>query len=414
MVTSALANQATPATPWLMRAKAVVPSADTPAIEDAGVLVEGDQIVAMGQVADIPIPSETAVVDLKGLTLVPGFIDAHVHLAFDSSLTPARVVREGDDVELAWLVSDHARRHLERGVTTIRDLGCRGHLVSRLRDAIATGRTRGPRILASDAPVTVTGGHCWYMSEECDDETSLLRAVRRRARDRADVVKVMLTGGFMYPQAEAPHRPVYDVTVLSRAVSEARTLGLRVTAHAHGVEGIRVALQAGVDTIEHATMTTRDGVSFDATLARSMAEAGVIVVPTLNRRWLEDELPWASAKEALDILRRLHETGVRLAVGTDGGIDGVDHGDYAAAVQTLRAAGLTNAEAYHAATEHTADACGLKGDVGRLAVGGVADLVAVDRDPRDDLSVLDTPRYVVAAGIPVVASSPGNGRGSGA
>ena len=385
-------------TALLVQAAAAVIEPTEPLREDVTLLVRDGRVVEVGGRHEVEMPPDADRLDLGELIAVPGLIDAHAHLAMDASDEPTTTVYDGDDLALAWLTARNAAQTLDRGVTTVRDLGCRGTVLSRLRDAIAAGEATGPRLIVSDAPITVTGGHAWQMGEACDDAVSLLRAVRRRARDGADVVKVMLTGGFISPQAEAPHRPVFDAATLGAAVREAHELGLRVTTHAHGVEGIRVAIEAGVDTIEHATMTTRSGVAFDAALASAIAEAEIVVVPTLNARWLKDDLPWASLDEAIRVLRGLHDAGVRIAIGTDGGIDHVPHGELVPAMRTLTAAGLSDTDVYTATTEHSARACGRTGQIGRLGPGACADLIAVAGDPRDDLDVLGAPQAIVADG----------------
>ncbi|WP_256461155.1 amidohydrolase family protein [Blastococcus sp. PRF04-17] len=267
-----------------------------------------------------------------------------------------------------------------------------------MRDAISAGEVPGPRIVAADAPITITGGHCWYMSDQCDTEAEVAASVRAHAEGGADVVKVMLTGGFLHPEGDTPHRPVYDEPVLRALVGQAHEGGMRVAVHAHGVDGIRRAVDAGVDTVEHCTMTTRGGVRYDAALARRIAEAGIVVVPTLNRRWLDDDLPWTTRDVALDVLRRLREDGVRLAVGTDCGIDGVGHADHLWGLRTLVASGMTPSQAFAAATETGAEACGLSGEVGRLEPGSSADLIAVRADPRYDLDALAEPAAVMTRG----------------
>lgn len=391
-------------------AGSVVPSASGAAIADGAVLVEDGRVVDVLRIIDLP--SGWSTVDLRPLTLVPGLVDAHGHLGFDGSLRPDAVMQEGSDDELARLCAENARAYLRHGVTTVRDLGCRGLTVSRLRDTIAAGEVVGPRIVAADAPITVTGGHCWYMSDQCDTEAEVVAAVQAHAEGGADVVKVMLTGGFLHPEGDTPHRPVYEEPVLRALVGAAHAAGMRVAVHAHGVDGIRRAADSGVDTIEHCTMTTREGVRYDGALARRIADAGIVVVPTLNRRWLDDDLPWTTKDEALDVLRRLREDGVRLAVGTDCGIDGVSHADHLWGLRTLVASGMTAAEAFAAATETGADACGLAGEVGRLEPGYGADLLAVRADPRHDLDVLAEP-YVVMTGGTVVHGATRQDPGAG-
>lgn len=384
--------------PTLFAASAILCHPDEPLLINGGVLVAGGTVVEVGSRDEFGVAPDADVVDVGDGLLAPGLIDPHVHLGFDGSDLPSATMRSADDVELAWLLARNAARQLHSGVTACRDLGCRDTFASRLRDAITNATLVGPRVIAADAPVTVTGGHCWYMAEECDAEFDLIRAVRKRARDGADVVKVMLTGGFLYSQGDAPHRSVYSAEELAAAVADAHRVGLQVAVHAHGSEGVRVAAAAGVDTIEHATMTTPDGPVFDSLLADAIAESGAIVVPTLSARWTDDDLPWASAAAAFEVIAGMHGAGVRIAIGSDAGIDGVPHGRYHEAVAALSAAGLGNRDVYRSATIHAASACSLDGRAGIVRPGAFADFVLLDTDPRDDLRTLGHVRSVIARG----------------
>jgi imidazolonepropionase-like amidohydrolase len=388
--------------PTLFTAEALLAGPDTEVLHDAAVLVRGGLVELVGARSDLPVPGDALEIELGTGILAPGFIDAHVHLGFDASDSPATVMRSGSDLDLAWLIASQASSQLTSGVTTVRDLGCRDTVVTQFAQHVSSGLTQGPRIVAADAPLTVTGGHCWYMADACDDVTELVRSVRRRARDGASFVKVMLTGGFLYLQGERPHRPVYDAAALRRVVEEAHALDLRVAVHAHGVEGIRVAVEAGVDTIEHATMTTSSGVRFDPDLAQEIARSGAVVVPTLNARWIADDLPWASADVALGVIAALHDAGVRVAIGTDAGIDGVPHGRYADGVRALAHAGLGLHDVYRCATVNAAHAVGLVDRVGVIRTGAFADFVMFSADPRNDLDAYDQVLAVVADGNVVV------------
>ena len=182
--------------------------------------------------------------------VLPGLIDSHVHLGFDGSPDPVARMRRESDAEQLVLMLHNARQLLGAGVTTARDLGARSFLDVVVRDAIASGTARGPRLLVANRPITVTGGHCWFMGGEADSIDELRRMVRLHRRHGADVIKVMATGGFL-TAGSAPWFAQFTVDELTAVVEEAHRVGTPVAAHGHGAVGIERAVRAGVDTIEH-------------------------------------------------------------------------------------------------------------------------------------------------------------------
>jgi imidazolonepropionase-like amidohydrolase len=221
--------------------------------------------------------------ELGDVTVLPGLIDSHVHLAFDASadvLTP--LLQDGDDA-LLQRMADHARTALATGVTTVRDLGDRRFLSLDLREQLRSDPSSGLELLVTGPPLTRTGGHCWFLGGEADTTEQLRAAVRERAERACDVVKIMATGGALTP-GFGPHESQYDAEQLAAVVAEAHELGLPVAAHAHGPDGIRDSVAAGVDSVEHCTWFTADGVDVDWTVARRMAETGTVVGATLGQR----------------------------------------------------------------------------------------------------------------------------------
>jgi imidazolonepropionase-like amidohydrolase len=175
----------------------------------------------------------------------------------------------------------NARRLLAAGVTTARELGARGLLDLVVQEAIEEGKAPGPRLLVSNQPITVTGGHCWFMGCERDDHDGLRRAVREHHKAGAQVIKVMATGGFM-TAGSAPWHAQFGPDELRVIVEEARRLGKRVAAHAHGLTGIRNSVAAGVDTIEHCSWAAETGENFDEEVAAAIVDKGIFVCPTAN------------------------------------------------------------------------------------------------------------------------------------
>jgi imidazolonepropionase-like amidohydrolase len=218
-------------------------------IERPLVFVENGCITAVE--SGIEPPQDAEVLDLGAVTMLPGLIDAHVHLGFDAGPKPVATMMADDDTTLILRMRHAAGRALAAGITTVRDLGDRRYLGGVLREWFRAGVVEpGPEILTAGPPITVTGGHCHFMGGEADGELEVRRAVRSRVKNGADVIKIMATGGHLTP-ATNPQLPQYTVAELAAAVDEAHRLGRTLTAHAHGPAGIAAAVTAGVDGLEH-------------------------------------------------------------------------------------------------------------------------------------------------------------------
>jgi imidazolonepropionase-like amidohydrolase len=387
--------------PVLLRADRLLPDADGPVIADGAVLAVAGRIAAAGPWARVSreAPSDVRLVELGDRTLLPGLVDCHVHLAMDGSVTSTVSELTATDAELACRMVNSARRLLDAGVTTARDLGCRGAVAATIRDAVRDGLVPGPRLQVANAPITVTGGHAWAMGGEADGALEVVREVRIRAKQRTDVVKIMSTGGFM-TAGSRPWHARYTVEELRACVEEAHRLGMPVTTHALGVEGIRRAVEAGVDMIEHCGWVTEDGSRFDPDIARRIAERGIVVCPTMNTACLPDPYfcPWDEREALIANLRAMREAGIELVAGTDAGIGLVPFENYADGLDVLADAGMSAREVIGAATHRAAMACGLGAVTGRLDTGLAADVVAVPGDPTEDIGVLHRPTCTLAAG----------------
>ncbi|MEV6166485.1 amidohydrolase family protein [Streptomyces sp. NPDC052052] len=375
--------------------------------EDGAVRVTGSTITDVGPYDDVvsrAAPGTEVMRFAKG-TLLPGLIDAHVHLAFDDhSDDPVGALRAAGAPALALNAAGAALRLLGSGVTTVRDLGDRDGVGVALRDSIRDGVLPGPRILAAGAPVTVPGGHCWFLGGEAQGIDGVRAVVRANLAAGADLIKVMATGGTLTPGGPAPAEPQFSVAELKVAVKEAHAAGSRVAAHVHGVAGVEVALDAGVDTLEHCSFISAAGPAAGPEnrpdVIDRIAESGTFVCPTysgsLDRAAAgigNDRLrPW------LDVVLRQHERGVRLIAGTDAGIPGAGFDEYAVGLGWFVRAGLPAPTVVEMATSRAAEALGLSDVTGRLAPGLDADLLVVQGDPRQDISVLGAPEMVVARG----------------
>ncbi|GDY30482.1 amidohydrolase family protein [Gandjariella thermophila] len=376
-------------------------------IDDGAVLVSDGRIVAAGhrdEVEPLAPPSAERVSFPTG-TALPGLIDCHVHLAFDAGPDIAAAVA-GENTALVLGMAARAQRLLDAGVTTVRDLGDRAGLAVRVRDAIAAGHLAGPRILAATVPLTIPGGHCWFLGGEVDGERSIRDAVRRNADAGADVIKIMVTGGHLTPTGPGMWDSQFGADEVRVAVEEAGRFGLPVAAHAHGTDGIAAAVAAGVTTIEHCTWL-RDG-GFDAPedLVARIVDAGIYVCPAISRNWrgFAKRFGEDNAAELFDRLRWMDERGVRLAAGTDTGVPGAVFADPVGALEVFAHVGFAPERIIELATVDAAAALGLP-DTGRLVPGNRADVLVVDGDPVAGLAALRDVRLVLAGGRPHVPTT---------
>lgn len=293
-------------------------------------------------------------------------------------------------------MAGNAKAMLTAGLTTVRDLGAPTNLAIELRDAVRSGLVLGPDLVVAGAPITTTGGHCYFMGGEADGEIEIRKRVRAHVRAGVDWIKVMATGGNM-TRGTNVLAPQFTIPELKAAVEEAHRLGRKVAAHCHGTEGIRVAVAAGVDTLEHCSFQTEGGYELETGLVREIAAAGTIVSPTVSVGWLN----WTDdgrRKDRAAVLTGLVNAGCRLMMSTDCGIPGVPHDALAKGIQALcDYSGLTPIEALRLSTSGAAVGLGLA-DRGTIEAGKRADLLVVDGDPTTDLSALEKVKAVLVQG----------------
>src|SRR5579859_7369157 len=370
-----------------------------------GAIVVGDTTVEWaGPTSELPAQyASLPAASYPGSTILPGLIDCHVHLGFDGGHDPVARMRCETDAQQLVLMLRNARELLGIGVTTARDLGGRGYLGVVVRDAIAAGLARGPRLVVAASPITVTGGHCWFMGGEADSDDDLRRMVRTHHKHGADLIKVMATGGFM-TAGSAPWYAQFTSEQLKVIVEEAGRVDKPVAAHAHGIEGMRRAVEAGVSSLEHCSFVneTNERV-FDEPLAEQIAARGIYVCPTIS-----SSAPYVAKLTGIVVgrnVKAMHEMGVRIIAGTDAGIDDTPHHQYVGGLEYLVTLGFRPEDVLAMATNKAAEAIGLGGVTGRLAVGYDADVIVVDGDPLADIAALGRLRRVIARGRDYVPDS---------
>ncbi|HLH26537.1 MAG TPA: amidohydrolase family protein [Chloroflexota bacterium] len=386
----------------LVTARRLLDGSGAPVVVDAALLIDdaGRLVYAGPRAALSALAPGTPRTDLGDRTLLPGIVDAHVHLAFDGGPDPVSAIQATDDDALYAAMAERAAAMLRAGITAARDCGARGWLDVRLRDAIAAGELPGPRLAVAGSPITVADGHCHYLGGCTARGVAAVRGQARRQLDAgADWVKVMVSGGRITAGSDAT-RPQFDRDEVRAAVDEAHAAGRRLAAHAHATASIGDAVAAGVDSVEHCSwVSPDDDIAYDSTVAAAMAAQGVYACPTLHWRF-----PMIAARRGPDWQQRrletigaMHAAGVPIAFGTDCGIPLVPHDRWAGGLVWLAAALGSPLAAIRAATSGSAACVGLS-DVGTLAPGKLADVIAVEGDPSADLGCLQRVVWVMQGG----------------
>jgi len=386
----------------LITARALIDGSGAAPLRPGAVLIEGGRVRAVGTRVEAPVDAER--IDVPNATITPGLIDCHVHLS-DAGLADASV-QDHDASGLRILrMAEHARRTLMAGFTTVRDAGGRDHLEFALRRAAQEGLIRTPRLLLAGKIVSMTtaGASSWPgMYRQADGVSEVVRAVREQVAAGADVIKIMATGAVLAPGHERPTLAQFTRDELKAAVETAHGMGLRVAAHAHGIEGIARAVEAGVDTIEHGTHLHED-----PGVAKEMAARGVFLVPTLKaleRIAVGAGVPEDMRAKAQDrrsdrdhTFRVALELGVPIAMGTDAATPFNRHGENAEELELMVLLGMSPVAAIAAASGVAARALG-RDDIGVLEPGRLADLVVWDGAPHDDVRVLQRAAHTVFLG----------------
>lgn len=379
---------------------AIIDGTGAEPIRKRAVVVEEGRISRVVDEAQAPRGER---VDLSGHTLLPGLVNGHIHLCLGAEADPVRaLVQDPPAVTVVKMVL-RAREIVEAGVTAVRDMGGRDYLELAIRHAVAQGWIPGPRVLAAGKPICMTGGHGHWLGREADGPDDARKAVREQLKAGADVIKLIATGGVMTPGVE-PGASQLTLEEMRAAIQEARKAGRRTAAHAGGAQGIADAIEAGITTIEH-------GIFLSEEIVARMRRDGVFLVPTLNAPaaiatgGLAAGIPEFMVRKS-DAVIAAHaasfqlamRSGVAIAAGSDAGTPLNPHGSLVPELVLMVKCGMTPLQAIHSATSVAAEALGLGSEIGRIAPGYTADLIAVAGNPAERVEALADVRMVLLRG----------------
>ncbi len=379
----------------------------------SGKLINADILIESGVIKkvsrNIPVMSHYEIIDLKDMTILPGLMDAHVHLTGNTDLKGNEGISESSYLATIYGVKN-AKETLMAGFTTVRNVGASNYSDVALRDGIEQKAIVGPTLLVSGPPLGITGGHCdsnilpaeyeYTAQGVADGPWEVRRKVRENKKYGVDLIKYCATGGVMSKGTNVNNRQ-YTLDEMKAIVDEAHTLGMKVAAHAHGLQGIRMAIEAGVDSIEHSSLIDQETVNFAISKGVFLA-MDIYVSDYILGEGAKNGIPEYSlekerivGKKQRENFKMAFESGAKMAFGTDAGI--YPHGKNARQFKYMVEWGMTPIQAIQASTINTAELFGLN-NIGEIKESFDADLVAVKGNPLDDITLLENIDFVMKEG----------------
>ena len=399
---------------WAIRAARLLDGSGGPPILDAVVVIDGAVVAAVGPSSDVSLPLDVEVEDVGDRTIMPGMIDAHVHMLSTGSAVSGDESRAQTDAQALLTGARNALLALRSGLTTVRDCGDRDYLSLTLRDSIAAGTLPGPRMVCSGPVITSTAGQLWWNGIECDTEDELRHAVRTLVKRGVDFIKLMGSGGNATPGSN-PEASQYDVRGYHAVAQDTHRMGKRVAVHVHGVEAIRYAEEAGMDTLEHCPFRANGTIEYDPRIVEEIVRRGTIVSLAMPATWYrlraEDMVdtrahPGHLWRKRYETIRSMHAAGVKLVVSSDQGSTGTAIDELPLLMEFLaNEVGIPAVDILRGVTGLAAEAVGMGDHVGTIEPGKDADIMIVDGDPTLDISTVKRVHSVVKDGRTVVRDS---------
>ncbi|HDK25973.1 MAG TPA: amidohydrolase family protein [Candidatus Atribacteria bacterium] len=376
-------------------------------IKQGVIIIEEKTIIAIGKEGEVKIPEGAEV--FQGETIMPGMIDCHIHFCLNGEANFTQLIIQSSLSTYAIKAVNYAKRTIESGFTTVRELGSPAHIGVSLRDAVKKGIIPGPRILTSGQPLSITGGHGtflppWIHSDFdlglfADGVEEVRKAVRALIGSGVDLIKLLATGGVM-DVTTSPGAQNYNLDELKVAAEEAHKLGKKVAAHVEGLSGAKDCIRAGIDTLEH-------GIELDDEAIQMMIDNGTFLVPTLLAPYniaehgVEGGIPELAVKKDLEVIKehaesfkKAYQAGVKIAMGTDMGTPFSKHGENAKELELMVNNGMSPIEAIMSTTRVASEAIGLEKSIGTLEKGKLADLIILDGDPLTDITLLQKKEFI--------------------
>ena len=381
-------------------------------IANAAVHVKGERIAWAGRAADLPPAAQDAEqIDVSGKWLLPGLIDAHIHICYNGSESVFALLEKHRD-ELVLEAVDICKRTLSHGVTTIRDVGGEQFIEMSLRNAINRGFIDGPRMKLSGRVISMTGGHAHFIAREADGPDEMRKAAREQIKAGADLVKLMATGGTATPGQDI-HASQLTVAEISAVTEVAHMMGRKVAAHCHGTGGIRNCMLGGVDTIEHGTyldeetadMMVENGAALVLTLGAGNPDLESYPLSPVQQADAERRKPMIEAgiKQIRGTIALTRSKGIFLGIGTDAGGNPLAPHNFSMAreLELLVDNDLTALEAISIGTRNNAEILDMGADIGTVEAGKYADLLVLNSDPLVDIRNLRDIYAVAKGGVKV-------------
>ena len=407
----------------LIKAARIFDGTGSPASSGKAVLLNDGQIAAIGAVGELSAP-DGANLNIKNYgdaTILPGLVDGHTHMMAPGDGTHGDITGNEQDDILLMRALQNARTFLHAGVTTARENGAKNRVGFSLKEGIQRGLSEGPEMVVSGRPITITGGHFWYCGSEADGVEGVRSEVRKLIKEGADFIKIMATGGSTW--SSNPLQASYTVEEMAVIVEEAHRFGKLTAAHCASMQGIKNALDAGVDMIIHCVFEDETGMyEFNEPLAEQLAAAKAWVNPTLHvvqsgielterigyeRGWLtkEEQASIDESRQSLetrvDSVNKLVNMGVRMIAGSDSPWGAYPPGEFVKEMIALTKAGLTTTEALVTGLSHAAESIAVGDQAGTLVAGRPGDILVVAGDPTADLNALWKVKDVYKSGTRV-------------